>query len=140
MDWTGSLYFFYTNKSRALIVEDIKNIAFKKYGFIFEDNSFGDEYNFLFYLNEEMLNRHLEHGYGEDRSGKGCFSIESKITNFFGVVSILELSGRKVDTPADTNVFFKDVFYITLILPSDIDNSSFSKSVYGDIADLLKDG
>lgn len=85
--------------------------------------------NFLFcYKNNEMYKYHLENGYNIDMQGEGCFMIEEKRAQLRGRATLFEFeSNSNIGfEPRDIDLRFNSLFYYSLVLPEEPENSSFS--------------
>ena len=122
MEWTGSLYFFYSNKSQEKVFNELKNYTKKlNYNFSFSKN----ENTIFFYKNKKMLKKHLNKGYHLNKKGKGCFAVESKIVDENSLASLSDNNQT-----FDIYLTFKSINYYVLILPSDVEDSDFSKKIF----------
>lgn len=137
MEFTGELYFYYSDKPNDAVINLLKLYADKiGYEYNYEINDLG-EHSIMFFKNKKMWEYHLEHGYNVDLNGEGCFCINAKIVSLEGKASLYELNGRSNFDPTDTCFTFDKVSYYVLTVPCAIEEDSFSKKIYTDFHNLL---
>ena len=137
MEFTGELYFYYSDKSNETVINLLKLYADKiGYDYNYEINDL-DEHSIMFFKNKKMWEYHLEHGYNVDLNGEGCFYINAKMVSLNGKASLYELNGRSNFDPTDTFFVFSKVPYYVLTVPYDIEEDPFSKKIYTDFYNIL---
>lgn len=128
-DFSGCLYPFYTNEKyfENKFIEEIQ----KHIGYLFQRSEYKGECFLLFYKDTEMLEFHYENGYCLNDYGFGCFGLEIKNIQQFNAITNLHNFDNQSDFESyDINLYFKDIIYILLILPENIENNAFSKFIY----------
>ena len=63
---------------------------------------------------------------------------QPKNVDLKAVATITEYEGKPVDVLADIVLFFENIYHITLVLPGDIEDTPFSKSIYDDVLAVLR--
>lgn len=136
-EWTGKMYGFYATRPIAEVFEGVKNI-FNTIGYRYEYGIYNGEEHLFFFKNNKMLKHHWNLGYNTDISGQGCFCIEAKVVNLYGMASLFEFNSKSDFEPYDINLLLSDVFYYVLILPDFIENSDFCLQIHHLFIDFMK--
>lgn len=136
MELTGNLYGFYSNKPISNIFKDLNDYA-KSINFKFQQSSFEEYENILFYKDEIMLEYHSEKGYNTELEGEGCFHVEAKKTKLKGMATLFEFEGEANFEPFDINLAFTEVYYYVLTIPHFIENDKFSQQIHTSLLNIL---
>lgn len=138
MDWTGSLYFFYSNKRIKETFEDI-HLLLKKIGYQYKYNNDDilNEQTLLCFKNGLMLKNHIEHGYHLDAQNEGCIGVEAKKIAFNGIATLHTYEKKKDFMPYDVSFCFSETYHYTLVLPADVEVSTFCANIYNEFTNIL---
>lgn len=138
MDWTGSIYFFYSDKNIKKAFEQI-TFLLKKIGYLYEHNydELLNEQTLLCFKNKLMLKQHMEKGYHLDAQNEGCIGIEAKKISLNGVATMHTYEKKRDFIPYDICFCFSETYHYTLVLPEDIEKSEFCENIYNAFANIL---
>jgi hypothetical protein len=137
MEWSGTYYYFYSNKSIQILFELLKAEA-SKIDFLHEYSIWDNEESLFFFKNKEMYDYHMNNGYNSDISGEGCFCVQAKMTHLNGVASLFEFDGSKDFDPQEINLVFDKLFYYVLIVPNPINECGFSSKINEIFSNAIK--
>lgn len=136
-EWTGTLYYFYSNKQISAVFNTLKTQAMKM-SYQFDYHEYNLECSLLFYTNAAMLKDHMDNGYNTAINGQGCFGVEAKKVKLDGKASLFEFEQDTDFQPYDINLMFDQVFYYRLVTPDSIDDCRFSAKAYQLLQDAIR--
>jgi hypothetical protein len=140
MDFTGIEYLIYSNKSNRVVLEKFnKKVEAEGYQFLMDQGTDEEKeyYDFFYYKDHEMYEKHQKIGYNIELNGEGCFWLYSG----------MEMLDKSFIVPETINVnenFFQYVwfvgkeYYYMLTLPEDIYKNEFSRKIFTLLCDTLK--
>jgi hypothetical protein len=136
MELTGQLYGFYSNKNIEVVFDSLEKFSLT-INYKYDENTIFGERAMIFFKDEKMWEHHLENGYNTDFEGKGCFSVESKLTRLNGISTLSEFDGNSDFEPIDINLTFTEVYYYVLTVPHFIEDDEFSKNIMNSFREIL---
>lgn len=129
-DWSGNLYFFYSESEVDSVFKRLVSLFEDEFNYNCQRNDFLDEKAILFYRDSEMLKDHYENGYHLNNQGLGCVGIEAKTVSANGIAKLHTFDNLNNFDPYDIRLAFKNIYYYTLVLPNLPEHSTFSSRIY----------
>lgn len=124
-DWSGNLYFFYSEIDIDIFFSKLINIFQNKFNYCCQHNNYLNEKAMLFYHDNEMLNLHYEQGFNLNKHDLGCIGVEAKKVSTNAIAKLHTFDGLDNFDPYNVYLAFKEINYYTLVLPDIPENSKF---------------
>ncbi|ECC3256297.1 hypothetical protein ACLLH4_004685 [Salmonella enterica] len=141
---TGVDYVFYSNKKPFDIEADfITSLKMKWREFLIDEIERTDSRLELFFAkNKEMYSLFDEIGYSLNDHDEGCFMLVSSMLNHLEskikILDIIYPESRRKTEPYDSIIMLRDIWEYTLVLPTEITESDFSRDIYTYLENVLR--
>ncbi|MGG9106624.1 hypothetical protein [Escherichia coli] len=141
---TGVDYVFYSNKKPFDIEEDFVSLLKMKWRecIIDEFERTDSRLDLFFAKDKEMYSLFDEIGYSLNDHGEGCFMLVSSMLNRLEskikVLDVIYPENKRNIEQYDSIIMLRDIWEYTLVLPSEIAESDFSRDIYTYLENVLR--